>query len=69
MTMLNEFASEIVGMFMADGRLSAAVLALIAVVALLIDTGLTPLLGGGVLLVGCLVLLVESVRRHSRASE
>jgi hypothetical protein len=65
--MLKEIAGEIVGMFAGDARLAAAILAIVAIAAVLIDIAkLDPVLGGLALLGGCLVLLVESVRRAAR---
>lgn len=59
--------SELAGMFVADGRLSMATLAVVVACAVLIDAlEIEPLLAGAVLLVGCLVLLVESVLRSRR---
>ena len=68
MTMLKELAAELVGMFVAEKRLAIAVLAIVAMTGLLVDlAGLNPLFGGAVLLFGCLMLLIESVRRAARA--
>ena len=68
MTMLKELAAELVGMFVAEKRLAIAVLAIVAMTGLLVDlAGLNPLFGGAVLLFGCLMLLIESVCRATRA--
>jgi hypothetical protein len=54
-------------MFMGDARLTLAVLALVAGAAALIKlAGVDPLGVGGVLLVGCLGLLLENVHRSAR---
>ncbi|SMF55804.1 hypothetical protein SAMN06265365_119110 [Tistlia consotensis] len=67
MSLIAEVLKELVGMFVGDARLSAAVLAVVAVSAVVADgTQLDPLVGGGILLVGCLLLVVESARRHAR---
>jgi hypothetical protein len=67
MNLLREVASELLGMFLADARLTGAVLALVLLVAaLLIKAGVAPLLGGGLLLAGCLVILVEAAIREAR---
>ncbi len=67
MTMLKEIIAELIGMFMGDARLTLAVLALVASVAALIKlAGADPLGAGGVLLVGCLGLLIENVYRSAR---
>ena len=68
MTMLKELAAELVGMFFAEKRLAIAVLAIIVMAGSLVDfAGLNPLVGGAVLLFGCLSLLIESVCRGARA--
>jgi hypothetical protein len=65
--MLKEIAGEIAGMFAGDARLAAAILAIVAIAAVLIDVAkFDPVLGGLALLAGCLALLVESVRRAAR---
>jgi hypothetical protein len=67
MIMLKEIAGEISGMFAADLRLSLAILGIVALAAALVAVpGLDPLIGGGVLLVGCSLVLVTSVARSSR---
>ena len=66
MSILKDVLRELVGMFVADVRLTAAILAMVVVAALLIGaTGLPALAGGGFLLVGCLAVLVRSVRREA----
>jgi hypothetical protein len=68
MTMLKELAAELIGMFVGETRLTISVLAIVAAVGSLVDfIDLDPLLGGAVLLFGCLVLLIESVCRSARA--
>ena len=64
MIMLKEIVGEIAGMFAADLRLSLAILGIVALAAALV--ALDPLIGGGVLLVGCGLVLVTSVSRSSR---
>jgi hypothetical protein len=67
-TMLKELTVELIGMFVAEKRLAIAVLAIAAVAGSLVDfAGLNPLVGGAVLLFGCLILLIESVCRAARA--
>jgi len=67
MTILKDVFAELFGMFLSDAPLSTAVLAVVAVSAGLIDFArLDPLVGGGVLLGGCLAAVVESVRRTAR---
>jgi hypothetical protein len=68
MAMLKELTAELIGMFVAEKRLTIAVLVIIAVAGSLVDfAGLNPLVGGAVLLFGCLILLIESVCRAARA--
>lgn len=72
MTILKDVLSELFGMFVADARLTVAILATVAISTLLIDaTGLPALAGGVVLLLGCIAVLFSSVRREAarRASE
>ncbi len=67
MTMLKELAGELIGMFFAEKRLAVAVLAIVAVAGSLVDfADLNPLVGGAVLLFGCLILLIENVCRAAR---
>jgi len=68
MTMLKEVVAEMIGMFVGEKRLTIAVLGLVAVSGSLVDfTDFNSLIGGGLLLFGCLVLLIESVCRSARA--
>ena len=68
MTMLRELAAELTGMFVGEKRLTVAVLAIVAAAGSLVDfTNLNSLVGGALLLFGCLVLLIESVCRSARA--
>jgi hypothetical protein len=69
MTMLKEVVAELIGMFVAEKWLTIAVLTIVAIAGWLIDfTALDPLVGGTVVLFGCMVLLVESVYRSARAA-
>jgi hypothetical protein len=59
---------ELVGMFIDDGNLALLTLMLIAALTAAVKfLALPPLLGGILLLVGCLAILVLSVRRAARA--
>lgn len=71
MTILKEVLAELFGMFVGDARLSVAILAVVALSALLVEVAhVEPLIGGGVLLLGCLAVVIEAVRRASlRAAE
>lgn len=67
MTLLADIAKGLVGMFLADARLSGAVLALVLVVVVLTKVlELEPLIGGGVLLAGCLAILAAAAYREAR---
>ena len=67
MNLIADVARELLGMFLADARLTLATLALVALVAaLVVVLGAAPLLGGGVLLLGCLAILVEAAVREAR---
>lgn len=67
MTILRDVLAELFGMFVGDARLTAAVIVVVGVVAAMIDLGdVPPLIGGCVLLVGCLVVLIGAVVRAAR---
>ncbi|RWH74715.1 hypothetical protein [Mesorhizobium sp.] len=58
---------ELVGMFVDDGNLALLALILIALVTAAVKVlGLPPLVGGFLLLGGCLAILLESTRRAAR---
>jgi hypothetical protein len=68
MTVLKEVVAELIGMFVGEKRLTIAALTVVTIAGCLVDfTGLDPLVGGTVLLFGCLILLIESVCRSARA--
>ena len=68
MTVLNEVLAELISMFVAEKRLTIAVLTVVTLAGCLVDlTDLDPLVGGTVVLFGCLTLLIESVYRSARA--
>jgi len=67
MTILKDVFSELFSMFVSDAWLTVSILALVGLVAFLVDAahaGAT--IGGGALLVGSLALVVGSVRHASR---
>ena len=67
MTLLRDIARELFGMFVADARLSGAIVALVAVVAgLILWLGISPVIAGGGLLAGSLLILVEAACREAR---
>ncbi len=66
MRILMDVLAELFSMFVADARLTAAILSVVAVAALLIvETKLPPLAGGTVLLVGSIAVLLLSIRREA----
>ena len=68
MTVLKEVALELIGMFVAEKRLTLAVLGVVTVAGCLVNfTDLNPLVGGTVVLLGCVILLIENVWRSARA--
>lgn len=73
MTILKDVIAELVSMFVGDFRLTVAILAVVAVAAGLIDlAGVDPLIGGAVLLAGCLAVVIATVhwtaRRQKKAA-
>ncbi len=67
MNLLGTITREIVGLFIDDGALALLSLVLIAAVALLVGlAGLPALWGAFALLLGCLGILADSVRRGCR---
>jgi hypothetical protein len=67
MTLLKIIWDETLGMFVDDGALALQALVLIGAVAAGVKLlGLSPLLGGVVLLVGCLVVLGLSLLRKTQ---
>jgi hypothetical protein len=68
MTILREIAGELIEMFIGEKPLAIALLIIVATAGFLTNfTGLGRLVGGMFLLLGCLILLVESVCRTARA--
>jgi hypothetical protein len=68
MSIIGDIFRELLGMFVADARLAAAILFLVAAVAGLAAMWQTkPLVAGGVLLFGSLAILVAAVCREASA--
>jgi hypothetical protein len=64
MNTLRLILKEFIGMFIDDGSLALLMLVLIALVAAAVEFfALPPLLGGVVLLIGCIAILADSVWR------
>ncbi|MBZ9710996.1 hypothetical protein LB543_30295 [Mesorhizobium sp. ESP7-2] len=69
MNVLRLVAREFFGMFVDDGSLALLALVLVAAVTAAVKLlALPPLLGGALLVVGCLAILLQSVRRAARTS-
>ncbi|MGO7367429.1 hypothetical protein ACC705_08035 [Rhizobium ruizarguesonis] len=67
MNILEVALKEFFGMFIDDGALALAALLLIAAVGVLVKFAqVDALLGAALLLVGCLLILAESVARAAR---
>lgn len=67
MSLLREVLSDLRGMFLADARLSAALVGIVGLAALLIHaTALPPVAGGIALLCGAVAALILGVRSEAR---
>lgn len=66
MSILKDVFAELVSMFVADARLTIALLALVAATAALVKwTAMSPLASGGLLLLGAIVILIVSAVREA----
>jgi len=63
MNILLDVATELLGMFWADARLTTAILLLVALTAGITIGFHASLAGGGLLLIGCLLILIEVTAR------
>ncbi|TPK85737.1 hypothetical protein FJ936_09390 [Mesorhizobium sp. B2-4-13] len=67
MNVIGLVLKELVGMFVDDGNLALLALTLIALVTAAVKLlALPPLIGGCLLLIGCLAILLDSARRAAR---
>jgi len=67
MSILADLGKELGGMFWADARLTTSILLLVAGVGgLILAVRSDPLLGGGILLLGCLAILIEAAFREAK---
>lgn len=67
MTILKDVLAELFGMFVADARLTAAICGLVLIVAgLIFEAHVPSQIGGGVLLLGCVAILMLSVRAEAK---
>jgi hypothetical protein len=70
MNLIRDVAKELLSMFMTDTRLALSILGLVLFISLLIKlAGVTPLLAGGGLLAGCLIILVSAVCQEARSKK
>jgi hypothetical protein len=68
MRILGDVFKELLGMFLADAKLTLATLFLVAGAAgLVVGLRTGAILGGGILLFGCLAILIEATSREARA--
>lgn len=69
MKFLAEIAKEIFGLFVEDGSLALALLAWVGIALLWSRTHSDPRLGGPIFVGGCLLMLLENVRRTARRKQ
>ncbi|BCM22548.1 hypothetical protein [Mesorhizobium sp. J8] len=68
MSVIRLVFKELIGMFVDDGSLALLALILIALITAAVKLlALPPLVGGVLLLAGCLAILLESTRRAARS--
>lgn len=68
MNIIKDVLAELLSMFVGDARLTASILAVVGLSAMLIAfQWLQPLVGGVFLLFGCILVLVAAVRREAVA--
>ena len=66
MSIIGDVSKELLGMFLADARLTIATLFLVAIVAGLVVAVRDPLFAGSVLITGCLAIVAEAACREAR---
>lgn len=66
MSIIGDVTKELIGMFLADLRLTTTILLLVALVAATIELGVDPVFAGVLLLVGCLQTVAEAAIREAR---
>jgi hypothetical protein len=67
MSIIGDVFKELFAMFLADARLSFAILLLVAIVGALVDgLQVAPLLAGSVLFLGCLAIVVGTASREAK---
>ena len=68
MSTLRQWLGELVGLFVEDGSLALAILAVVASAAALAAVAVPPIFIGLLLLGGCLAVLVENVMRSRHSA-
>lgn len=63
---LGAFGREFLGLFVEDGSLALSLLAWVAIVTAIAHFGLNRHLAGAIFVLGCLLILIENVRRGAR---
>ena len=66
MNALRRWADELLGLFVEDGSLALAILAVVAAAAILASAAAPAILVGLLLFGGCLAVLVENIERTDR---
>jgi hypothetical protein len=67
---LGDVAKELIGMFLADARLTISILVLVAIAAALVDwLHVNAVVSGALLVVGSLLILVKAVAREAKRNE
>ncbi len=67
MSVMRTALAELLGMFIDDGALALLNLVLVLAIGLAVETGLVgPAAGAAILVVGCLLVLAESLVRAAR---
>lgn len=71
MTIFTDVLKELVSMFMADARLTAAVLILVSAISLWLKLGpgFDTVIPGFALLAGCIVIIIAVTTAHARRSK
>ena len=68
MEIIKDVLAELFSMFVTDARLTLATLLLVALAAILIMVfHVEPLIGGGVLLIGCFAIVIEATIRETKS--
>ena len=66
MSFIGDVAKELLGMFLADARLTITILLLVALVAAAVALGIDPVFAGAFLLLGSLHTVADAALREAR---